>query len=69
LYLMNRQGLSEAFYGVQNHLDTIQQLGIHYLILHDSSYWEEERYQPYLHTLIGEHKGVWVYDIRAGKQE
>jgi 4-amino-4-deoxy-L-arabinose transferase-like glycosyltransferase len=67
LYLMNQPGHSEAFNLGNYQRDDFQYWGVKYLIIHDSSYLEKEFFQPYLHTQVGAHKGVLIYDVRQGR--
>lgn len=67
LYLMNQPGYSEAFGALEAYMEDLPSLGAKYLIVHDSSYLSKPAFQPYLHTPMGSHQGVWVYDIRKGK--
>ena len=64
LYLMNRPGHTEAFFGQDFRMDWYQQKGAKYLIINDSSYLKKEQYQPYYQRQIGYYDGVWIFDIR-----
>ena len=64
LYLMNRPGHTEAFFGPDFRMDWYQQKGVKYLILNDSSYLQKDHYKPYYKRQIGHYDGVLVFDVR-----
>ncbi len=63
LYLMNRPGYSEAFFGRDFPMDWYAKKGARYLILNDSSYLEKENYQPFYEKQIGHYEGILIFDI------
>lgn len=63
LYLMNNPGFTEAFHGPDFDMGSLQSKGAEYLVIHDSSYLQKERYLPYLSKQVGHYKGILVFDI------
>ena len=67
LYLMNNPGWTDAFTTEQYNINYFREAGAKYLIVHDSSAFQNPWYQPYLHDPIGTYQGVLIYNI--AKQE
>ena len=69
LNAINRYGFTEVYIDSTFNkrtfnIEKFKSKGANFLILVDSSYFHDPKFEPYLNNKICEYKGIYVYDLR-----
>ena len=66
LYLMDQKGFSDFYIGglpEEKRIETVQSLGVKYLIINDSALYKKTFLVPFLKHKVGAYKNVAIFDL------